>query len=81
MRRWQLRKGPWAVQVEYDDSGWVWLDFLRKVHPRFKRGRITDVLQLQPDQLATGVIFNTDTAEQVGTPLEVILRTGALTIA
>ena len=58
MIRYQLRKGRYGIQAGKNQTGLAYLKQARAAHKFFKRGRITEVVQLRPDLLPVGVLFD-----------------------
>lgn len=71
MRRWHMQRHGLAIQAAYDDAGLAYLESLRMLRPDlFRHARIKDVLQLNPSDLPTGVVYRIG-GEVLGEPWRV----------
>lgn len=69
MRRWSLRCKNLMIQTPFDDTGWLFLDNLRKTMPKhFRYGRIAEGFQMNPDKLPVGVVCDVSTGQIIGEP-------------
>lgn len=68
--RKQLRRGFYMVQI---DKGGVldnckWLEFIRRTDKMFRHGRITEVVQMLPNEVVEGHVYDTCTGKDLGQP-------------
>ena len=72
-RRYRMQKGPLFVETAFTDKGKSDLEWARRLRPDlFKRARILDVLQAQPDAIKCGRLYHSDIGE-VGSPADLRL--------